>query len=60
MNAGYRNNLDVWKKVTLRPRHLHDVSKLNETLPYVSIPAFLLRASLATVELVLTGARPPA
>lgn len=37
MNAGYRNNLDVWKKVTLRPRHLHDVSKLNETLPYVPI-----------------------
>ncbi|KAK8048503.1 putative CYB2-lactate dehydrogenase cytochrome b2 [Apiospora phragmitis] len=29
----YRNNLDVWKKIMLRPRHLHDVSKLNETLP---------------------------
>ncbi|KAK8090144.1 hypothetical protein PG997_005105 [Apiospora hydei] len=47
----YRNNLDVWKKVMLRPRHLHDVSKLNETLPVTfmgynfSAPIFIAPAA---------------
>lgn len=32
----YRHNLDVWQKVQLRSKHLSDVTKLNETLPYVT------------------------
>ena len=60
MTTGYRNNLNIWNKVTLRPRHLNDVSKLNETLPYVFLPLFLLRTPPATANLGLTGTRPPA
>ncbi|RYO75012.1 hypothetical protein DL766_007820 [Monosporascus sp. MC13-8B] len=28
----YRNNLEIWSKVKFRPRHLTDVTKVNETL----------------------------
>ncbi|CRK11915.1 hypothetical protein BN1723_017261, partial [Verticillium longisporum] len=28
----YRHNLDIWKSVQFRSRHLSDVTKLNETL----------------------------
>ncbi|KAI0469903.1 S-2-hydroxy-acid oxidase [Xylariaceae sp. FL0804] len=28
----YRNNLEIWSKVKFRPRQLHDVTKVNETL----------------------------
>ncbi|KAK6866068.1 hypothetical protein PG995_002596 [Apiospora arundinis] len=47
----YRNNLDVWRKVMLRPRHLNNVSKLNETLPVTflgynfSAPIFIAPAA---------------
>lgn len=44
--SGYRNNLDIWKKVTLRPRHRRDVSKLNETLPYAPLPSIPLAGSV--------------
>ena len=49
----YRNNLDVWSKVKFRPRHLNDVSKLNETLATTflgynfSAPIFIAPAARA-------------
>lgn len=49
----YRNNLDVWSKVRLRPRQLNDVSQANATLPVTflgynfSAPIFIAPAARA-------------
>ncbi|RYP59397.1 hypothetical protein DL770_010210 [Monosporascus sp. CRB-9-2] len=49
----YRNNLEIWSKVKFRPRHLTDVTKVNETLATTilgysfSAPIFIAPAARA-------------